>query len=215
MMEYVIDTNVLISYPKAILKYKKVTLPTVMLEEIDGLKKDREVGYNARQAHRFIKEAVKNGTLTFDAKDTYKVPKDWNADKRDNKIIMCAKEHKATLVTNDINMQMKAESVGVKYEELYMPLYKGYEVIEGDTDYVTSVFKMIESGEIEELTNKYFLFKNTETGDELECRFDGSKLVDLELPSAKVIEGWNTEQRFALDLLMNKEIPIKVIVMIS
>lgn len=208
---YVIDTNVLISYPKALKRFKNVILPTVMLEEIDGLKKDREVGYNARQAHKFIKEAVKEGTVKFDARDNYKVPKDWDATKRDNKIIMCAKKNKATLVTNDINMQMKAESVGVEYKEYYMPLYTGFEVIEGDTEYVTSVFKMIESGEIETLENKYFLFKNTDTGDELECRYSNEKLIDLELPPEKVIEGWNFEQRCALDLLNNKDIPIKVI----
>jgi PhoH-like ATPase len=211
MTKYVIDTNVLISYPKAITLFDHVILPTVMLEEIDGLKKDREVGYSARQAHHFIKAAKKLGKITFEPKDTNKVPKDWDTDKRDNKIIMCAKDNKATLVTNDINMQMKAEAVGVEYEEFYMPLYKGYEVIEGDTEYITSVFEKIENGLFNTYENEYFLFRNTETGDELECRFSEGKLVDLELPPEKVIEGWNTEQRFALDLLNNKDIPIKVI----
>jgi PhoH-like ATPase len=208
---YVIDTNVLISYPKAVLKFKPVILPSIMLEEIDGLKKDREVGHNARLAHKLIKEAQVNGTLTFEAKDNYKVPKDWDASKRDNKIIMCAKDNKAVLLTNDINMQIKADSVGVSWKEYYIPAYTGYEVIQGNTEDIKSEFEMLENGQIESFENKYFLFKNTETGDELECRMSGGKLVDLELPPESVIEGWNFEQRCALDMLMNKDIPIKVI----
>ena len=211
MTHYVIDTNVMLQYPKALKMFPSVILPTIMLEEIDGLKKSKEVGYNARQAHRLIKEAYQDGIVKFDAKDKYPVPSDWDSDKRDNKIIACARNNGAILVTNDINMQMKAESIGVKYQELLMPTYTGFEIIEGDTEYVKKVFEDIENGLLDTYENKYFLFRDTQTGEELECRYSNGKLVDLELPPAKVIEGWNTEQRFALDLLMNKDVPIKVV----
>lgn len=56
---YVIDTNILIQNPQALLSFEdnQVILPVVVLEELDNLKKaDGEKGRNARTAIRILEE---------------------------------------------------------------------------------------------------------------------------------------------------------------
>ena len=63
---YVIDTNILIQNPQALLSFEdnQVILPVVVLEELDNLKKaDGEKGRNARAAIRILEELRKKGDL--------------------------------------------------------------------------------------------------------------------------------------------------------
>ena len=58
------------------------------------------------------------------------------------------------------------------------------------------------------MVNEYLIVDNTETNETDEFRFDGECLVDLKLPSSKIIKGLNSEQRCALDMLNNPNIKI-------
>ena len=63
---YVIDTNVLIQNPQALLSFgdNQVILPVVVLEELDNLKKaEGEKGRNARAATRILEELRLKGNL--------------------------------------------------------------------------------------------------------------------------------------------------------
>lgn len=63
---YVIDTNVLIQAPNALLCFEEnqLVLPLVVLEELDGLKKaEGERGYNARQVIRTLEDLRRKGDL--------------------------------------------------------------------------------------------------------------------------------------------------------
>ena len=63
---YVIDTNVLIQNPQALLSFEdnQVILPVVVLEELDNLKKaEGEKGRNARAATRILEELRLKGNL--------------------------------------------------------------------------------------------------------------------------------------------------------
>ena len=63
---YVIDTNILIQNPQALLSFEdnQVILPVVVLEELDNLKKaDGEKGRNARTAIRILEELRQKGDL--------------------------------------------------------------------------------------------------------------------------------------------------------
>lgn len=104
---FVIDTNVLIHRPDAILSFKnnEVVLPLWVLEELDKLKTySDERGRNARHAIRFLDECSKKGSLSDGVRlengSLLKVMFTNNADvppgilqeKNDNKIILTALE---------------------------------------------------------------------------------------------------------------------------
>ena len=53
---YVIDTSVLLSDPRAILRFAEhqVVLPVIVITELEGKRHDPELGYFARQALRLL-----------------------------------------------------------------------------------------------------------------------------------------------------------------
>ncbi len=151
---FVIDTNVLIHRPDAILSFKEsdVVIPLWVLEELDKLKTySDERGRNARHAIRFIDERAKSGSLSEGVKiehgSVLRVEldydrgraEDFNTDRTDNKIILTAlklddSEHTETFfVSKDINARVKARALGIKavdYEKQktsFRRLYKGYQ----------------------------------------------------------------------------------------
>jgi len=70
---YVIDTNVLIQSPYALLSFEdnQVVLPIAVLEELDKLKNDEgERGANARQSIRYLEQLRQTGSL-FEGVPTY------------------------------------------------------------------------------------------------------------------------------------------------
>ena len=54
MRTYVLDTSVLLSDPRAILRFDEhaVVLPIVVITELEGKRHDPELGYFARSARR-------------------------------------------------------------------------------------------------------------------------------------------------------------------
>lgn len=82
--------------------------------------------------------------------------------------------------------------------------YKGYKRIEGDTEYINLMLNPKRHNEW--CINEYAIIKNTETNQESEMRFDGTKFVSLKLPDSKYIKGKNAAQRCALDALNNDKI---------
>lgn len=94
----------------------------------------------------------------------------------------------------------------VRYSE---PIYKGYQVISGTTQYINE--RMITDAEENYFNwdiNEYLIIENTDLNQTQEMRFDGTKFVPLKLPPSKFIKGKNPLQRCALDLLNNQNIPI-------
>ncbi len=146
---FVIDTNVLIHRPDAILSFRdnEVVIPLWVLEELDHLKTySDERGRNARQAIRFLDEAGKHGNLSEGVKiengsilrvglsHSRDVPSDILEDKADNKIILTAydlqqKGQTVFFVSKDINARVKATALGIKsvdYEKQKVNIEKLY-----------------------------------------------------------------------------------------
>jgi PhoH-like ATPase len=220
MGKAVLDTNVLLESPEILEEFDGIILPSAVLEEIDGLKKaEGSLGMKAREANRKIEKNKKK--IEFVIKDIYiDMPDGWDESKRDNKIVMCALENKARIISNDINVRLKAEAVGVKSQGWYKDKeeYKGYKSVKLNTCEINELYNKLNSNvnKLELLTNQYIEIINSDlkekdSGYRTELRFDGEKLVPLKLPPSKVLKGWNVQQRFALDLLNNKDIPIKII----
>ena len=131
---FVIDTNVLIHKPDAILSFKSsdIVIPLWVLEELDKLKTySDERGRNARHAIRFLDEIVVKGsvkdgvkmengsTLRIISSKPETVPRDLRFDEPDNRILLTAlalqqEDNQVFFVSKDINARVKAAALGIK-----------------------------------------------------------------------------------------------------
>jgi PhoH-like ATPase len=131
---FVIDTNVLIHYPEAIMSFKdnEIVIPLWVLEELDHLKTYQDQrGKSAREAIRFLDSATKKGNLQEGVKlengSVLRVslrlpaetPEGVELEKTDNRIILCAyglqqEGRKVFFVSKDINARVKATALGLK-----------------------------------------------------------------------------------------------------
>ena len=138
---FVLDTNILLHDPRCFLKFddNNLFIPHEVIEELDGLKGVRgETGYAAREAQRNLKKLRGKGNLFTDGAELPKggrlslfvnsspsfsmLPNGWNSSKMDNLILLSVlaieeKYGSAILVTNDVNMQLKADAMNIAVQE--------------------------------------------------------------------------------------------------
>ena len=138
---FVLDTNVLLHDPHALLAFQEhlVVIPMTVIEEVDRFKKDlNEVGRNARTFSRIMdglrdKGSLKQGVAT-DAGGIIRVHNPsrelgqqifWGPDNNDNRILATvlslreAQGGRLTLVTRDTNMRLKCDALGVAAEDYH------------------------------------------------------------------------------------------------
>ncbi|NCT91161.1 PhoH family protein [Cellulomonas sp. APG4] len=137
---YVLDTSVLLSDPRAILRFAEhhVVLPVVVITELEAKRHHAELGYFARSALRMLDDLrVQHGRLDTavpvgDAGGTLRVelnhvdpqvlPAGFRLGDNDTRILAVAKNladegHTVTLVSKDLPMRVKASAVGLAAEE--------------------------------------------------------------------------------------------------
>jgi len=153
---FVLDTNVLIHYPEAIMSFRdnEIVIPLQVLEELDNVKiYDDQRGKSAREAIRFLDSLSRKGNLHEGIKlengsilrVSYRLPAELPAaislDKNDNKIILCAyalqlEGRRVFFISKDINARVKATALGIRtmdYEKQKVDiatLYQGVRDIE-------------------------------------------------------------------------------------
>lgn len=157
---YILDTNVLIHDPTALVQFKEhsLCLPLVVLEELDKHKNGHtETARSARQATRTLAELLQfggidsgfdlgkfsneraTGTLFFHRPDKAQAPApDFALEKADNQILACAAYYQrqklpAVLVTKDVNLRVKALALGIKAQD-----YRSDRVLLSDEDLLPS-----------------------------------------------------------------------------
>ncbi len=221
-MEYarekvVIDTSVFMSDTEInylINKYH-VIIPYVVLEELDNLKENRDSNksYNARKAIRFIE----NNYDKFEFVKTKGM--DWN--ENDDRIIETAEFYNCAIVTNDLSMKTKCRALEISVIEVEDKKddYKGYRVIEldihndGNGKMLANIYENPNKNLWNLYINQYLIIKDKNNKNTIDIfRWTGDKLDKLKLPPKKTIEPLNDFQKCALDLLHNKNIPIKFII---
>jgi PhoH-like ATPase len=131
---FVLDTNVLIHYPEAIMSFREheIVLPLEVLEELDKLKTyPDQRGKSAREAIRFLESVAGRGNLNEGVKlDNGSIlrvslalptapPEGIDLDKNDNRIILCAwalqqQGKRVFFISKDINARVKATALGLK-----------------------------------------------------------------------------------------------------
>ncbi len=245
MKNYILDTNVLLHDPNSLLAFKTntVLIPIEVLEELDRFKRESsELGQNARNVSRtldglrakgHLNEGVKlenGGTLRIifhDKNGNGHGP--FGADTVDSRIVghaMAVQQAEpkvpAILVTKDINLRIKADTVGLPAEDYETDRVLLTELYTGMVEMTVSAEKMSQfrlDGELELNGNKkYFpneyctLVEETNSKRTALTKVDptGTKLI----PILDVREGiWgikprNREQHFAFDALLDDKVKL-------
>ena len=135
---YVLDTNVLIQSPRALLSFEdnRIVLPLAVLEELDALKTaDGERGANARACIRMLEALRLEGSLTegvpLPGGGSLRVevncvdvalPQGFPDHKNDNRILkvclgLAEREAPLILVTKDILARIKAQMLNIEAED--------------------------------------------------------------------------------------------------
>jgi PhoH-like ATPase len=137
---YVIDTSVLLSDPRAILRFAEheVILPIVVITELEGKRHDPELGYFARKALRLLDDLrVDNGGLDTDVPlgdegGTLRVelnhvspevlPVGFRSGDNDSRVLAVAKNlavagRDVVVVSKDLPMRVKASAMGLQADE--------------------------------------------------------------------------------------------------
>ena len=139
MKNYILDTNVLLHDPNSLNNFEDntVLIPIEVIEEIDRFKRESsELGQNARTVSRALDALRANGSLSKGVKlengGKLRIIFHQNGDSKtlfgnktvDSQIVTVAKEvqqaeprNKVILVTKDINLRIKADSVGLQAED--------------------------------------------------------------------------------------------------
>lgn len=246
---YVLDTNVLLSDFNALYAFKNndLVIPLKVLEEIDKHKKRQDgVGANARQTIREldklrekgnVSEGVKlgsrKGNLCIIGFSKNYLPLEFNIEDPDNQILAtvynviskCDKDTKIILVSQDINMRVKADALGIAAEdyttnqivERAEEVYTGFVqhlVDDAMIDRFYSGEKLsLEEKDIKLHPNQYvMLVSNANEKKTALARFKNynhplSKVKDYK-EGIWDVRAKNKEQQFALDLLMDQDVKI-------
>ena len=141
---FVLDTNVILHEYKCIENFQEndIYLPIVVLEELDKFKKGSDqINYNAREFVRELDTLTSNdlflkgaslgpgkGTLHVVTGDKYqeKIYQSFPEKTADHRILSCTlsvaesekdRKVKTILVTKDVNLRMKARSLGIEVED--------------------------------------------------------------------------------------------------
>ncbi|HEV7195570.1 MAG TPA: PIN domain-containing protein, partial [Pedococcus sp.] len=137
---FVLDTSVLLSDPRAMLRFKEheVVLPVVVVTELEAKRHHPELGYFARQALRLLDDlrisqgrldapvvvGEAGGTLRVELNhtDPSSLPAGFRLGDNDTRILAVAKNlasegFEITVVSKDLPMRVKASAVGLDAEE--------------------------------------------------------------------------------------------------
>ncbi len=248
---FVLDTNVMLHDSSCIYQFDEhdIVIPITVLEELDQFKKGNgSLNYHAREILRALDamsdDGIFNGGLSIGkgkGKITIKLDREFHRDlaasfigsKPDHRILNIAytlsKEkpsQQVILVTKDVNLRMKAKSVGLRAEDYttdhvkdVSALYKGYRIVENvPEDFIQQMYSPSGKADMAEFKstitltpNEFLIMKNNKKS--ALGRFDSAanRIYHVDKAAAYGISPRNAEQTFALDALMNDEIRLVTI----
>ena len=199
-----IDTNVLLDYPKIVENYDDIVLHISVLKELDNLKnKNQEVGKKARKASNLIFNNKNKITFNKDViKDEYV----------DDILIYLAKKNKYIIVSNDINMLIKCEFENIESMTYSYPEdnYTGITRLETgiDDELIAQIYEGTQSS-LSLHENEYVFIYDGENVDEFKSK--NGKLIKCPYYSIEQTEynekvkPRNPEQRALITTLLDKD----------
>lgn len=246
---FVLDTNVILHDYKCIYNFQEndIYLPITVLEELDKFKKGNEqINFNAREFVReldnlstsndFFQNGVSLGAglgrifVVTNPEYPELLSKSFSERTADHRIMAVAlsmqtkdKTTRTILVTKDVNLRMKAKSIGLDVQDYTtdkvknVDLFdKAQETFEGiDADIVDRIYSEAYGVPIAEckihsdvFPNECFILKSDRSS--VMAKYDAAAGTVKQVKKAKAygIEGRNAEQSFALDVLLNDDIKL-------
>ena len=239
----VLDTSVLLYDKTAIhsLTGNDIIIPLTVLDELDRFKEKKGLlGENARYVNRYldtlrmdgrldeeiyIKENDQTIRVEIEASKEIKVPDVLNESYADNRILATAlylqklnPEKKVKLITKDINLRVKSDTLGVPAEDYYKDHIETDQFYTGETEILVNdrdVDDFFENGKLENIDatfmeNQLILGRGGSGGSFLGIHKEG---VVEKLPVSGVnkhvgVEPRNKEQKFAMSLLNDTNIQL-------
>lgn len=245
---FVLDTNVILHDYKCIENFEEndIYLPIVVLEELDKFKKGSEqINYNAREFVRSLDsltddDLFEKGASLGDDKGTLRVIMGGEYQKKladsfpertpDHRILSCAlkvalehEDMRTVLVSKDVNLRMKARSIGIPAEDyindkvididIFAQAQKTLEDIEAEL--IDGIYASPQGIDADDLALKFKLAPNEcfilkSSRNSVLARFDPSdnKIRKVEKSSNYGISPRNAEQTFALEILNDPNIKL-------
>lgn len=238
---FVFDTSVLLYSPNSIFKFgaHNVVIPLSVLDELDKFKtRGDEVGRNSRTFSRLLYEKTKEGSISRGVEindgagilrvDPYTseiLPKEVSKDVTDNRILglclfLIEKGNKVVLITKDINLVIKAMSLGIEArdyidEENINTLedsYSGFTTLDVDDQQVDLVYSEgVIQTEINFPPNQFVMLRGKVTPKKTaftRCESDGFLKLVKDKKELWGIRPRNTQQSFSVDLLMDDRVKL-------
>lgn len=242
---FVLDTNVLLHDHTCLYQFQDndIVLPITVLEELDKFKKgNNQINFQAREFVRKLDKIIGDdlpgegislgkdkGKLIISTGRSFpdEMKKSFMEDIPDHRILAVAafyaKENpgrRTILVSKDVNLRLKAKSIGVLAEDYKNDKIKNPEVfikaateISGISD--TEIDTLYKNGSIAiaevkvsktPVANEYFVLQGS--GSSILTRYDkkSKRLITVNKKSCYGIKPRNAEQTFSLNALMDKNI---------
>ena len=245
---FILDTNVILHNYKAIFTFEDndIFIPITVLEEIDSFKKgNNEINFHAREFTRELDKIVENksfyegvelgeglGKLYIITGKPFSetLSESFSEITPDHKILaICEyvknkfKDRKVVLVSKDINLRMKAKSLGINAEDYkadtvknVSELNKNIITIENfSSDIINKIYENKGGIDAEDFNlnqelkgHRYFILKNGSKSVLAHYNPITKKITHVNKRHTFGIEPRNAEQTFALDALMDKDVQL-------
>jgi PhoH-like ATPase len=245
---FVIDTNVLLHDYKCIYNFEEndIIIPITVLEELDKFKRGNDIiNFQAREFTRELDKISGDqlfngglplgngmGKLSIETGKPFseKLKHSFPENTPDHRILAITefvadkfKDRSVNLITKDINLRMKAKSLGIMAQDYQNDMvlniddiYRDVNVIEdASTEAIAKLYKQFEGVPLEEfniktdpIAHQYFIFKNNNAS--ALAHYDPFNKVINRVEKLKTygIEPRNAEQTFALDALLRPEVQL-------
>ncbi len=245
---FVLDTNVILHDHDCLTSFQEndIYLPIVVLEELDKFKKgSSEINYNAREFVRELDQITDDNLFTKGASlgegmgrlfiltggvESEAVRKSFPDRQADHEILSAADvlrkkdpKTKTILVTKDVNLRMKARSIGVLCEDYITDkvtnidiFEKSNEVFEGvSSALIDKIYSSKDGVDISEIEfknvlepNECFVMKSDRNS--VLARYNPFTHTVYRVPKSKCygIEPRNAEQSFAFEILNDPDIKL-------
>jgi PhoH-like ATPase len=244
---FVLDTNVILHDHNCIYQFKDndIVIPLTVLEELDKFKKGNDpINFQAREFVRILDDIVgeqlfnggiklgpESGKLIIATGKPFSdsLKQSFKEDIPDHRILAVAEyytnenpKRKTILVTKDINLRMKAKSLGIMSADYENDKIKDPEVfeksiteIEGYKDnlidllYNDGAIPFAESNLADvPIPNEYYILKGNKSSVLARYEASSQRIVRVEKKVAYGIKPRNAEQTFSLNSLLNPDIKL-------
>ena len=245
---FIIDTNVLLHDYKCIYNFEEndIIIPIVVLEELDKLKRGNDlINFHAREFTRELDKLSGDLLLTANiplgenlgnlhietGKDfSEKVTQSFPERTADHRILAIAdyvftanKDKTVVLITKDINLRMKAKSLGITAQDYENDkvaniddLYKGIRILEGvNPDLISKLYEVPDGVSAMEFNlesnlkgHQFFILKNNGSSALAHYNPVNKMLTRVIKQTTYGIDPRNAEQTFAIEALSNPDVQL-------